>query len=145
MSSLAFLTPWRQALQAFLEEAFPDAEVIGGMRSGVSADKDRICIFHPIWREDGDPNYARPNLEVRFWPARSRQPTDNPADPTAIEQAIDDMLSALQTVQAPGKLIDGLYCRCIAAVPDYDPNEWGIRFTLTAWTVNPATIAPASV
>jgi len=140
VSSLSLLTPWRQAVVAFLEEAFPEAEVTSGPRSGVSRDLDRISVFWPIWKEDANPNYARPTLIVRFWPARSKQPVENPDDPTALEQAADELLAAFETVQKPGQLVDGLYCRLVDVTPDYDPNEWGLEGTLAAWTLNPATL-----
>jgi hypothetical protein len=141
----SIITLWRQALVAFLEEAFSDedVEVISGPRSGVSRDKVRIAVFWPGWQEDsGNPNFARPTMKIRFWPDRSKQPAADPKDPAPLEQAATDLMAALQTVQKPGDLVDGLYCRVATIVADDDPNEWGIEATLVSWTINPATIAP---
>jgi hypothetical protein len=134
------LTSWRAALVAHLETAFPNAEVISGRRAGVSRDLDRLCVFWPGWQEDAaDVYFARPSMIVRYWPARSKQPTDNPNDPGQLEQAAIDLMTSLETVQKPGDLVPNLYCRVARVTPDYDPEEWGVEAELTSWTVNLAT------
>jgi hypothetical protein len=134
------LNAWAAALIAYLKLEFPEAEVIDGERSGVSRDKDRLCVFWPGSQEDGNVNYSHESMVIRFWPARSKQPTDNPDDPTPLRKAGMDLRIALQAVQTPGSLVADLYCRLVSVQPDYDPQEWGIEAVLYSWTLNPATL-----
>ncbi len=139
------LTDWRVALVGALTTAFPapTTEVKSGQRSGVSRDKARIAVFSGGYREDGSRVVVGiPVMIVRYWPKRSKQPaTNNPADPSQLEEAAVALMTALRPFQASLGVTNLWFFRVESVTVDDDPDEWGVEATLVGMGKNMAVLA----
>lgn len=137
------VSEWREAVVEHLASAFPDAEVLSGRRAGVSRDRDRIAVFWPGWRaSQRDYTLATPSLTIRYWPARSKQPsTTSPPDPAVLEDAGVALMLAFRNTRKAGDFVDGLACWLDEVAPDYDDEEWKVEAVLKAVALNPAVAA----
>jgi hypothetical protein len=133
---------WREGVKTYLQSAFAAAEVVAGEREGVwRADKDLIAVWWPGWDElTRDIALASPTLTLRYFPARSKQPTDDqPTDPAPLELAGDALLAAFDRAsQAVGFFAADLSCRLARLRPNYDPAVWRVEGTLIAYTLGQA-------
>lgn len=137
--SANMLSDWRRALISELKTAYPDAHVAPGRRSGVSR-QQRIAVFSDGFKEEaGRVSVARPVMVIRYWPARGDLPTsEDPADPTELEQAGMDLLTLLEARQKQiESAVDDLwYFRPEQATIDEDPDEWGVEVRLIGFAKN---------
>jgi hypothetical protein len=106
-------------------------------------DRKLAVVFVPALRADADVNWARPQLMVRAWLPKPRQPNpDSPQDPGPVEQLMWDMAECLRAVQVLPDIGGGrgLYSVLTEVLPEW--NDWGVQATLIGWTTNPATLSP---
>lgn len=132
---------WRQAVHDYLATQFSDAAVLSGSQDGVVRDVDTIVVFWPGWDVlQRDIALATPTLTVRYFPARSKQPSATiPPDPSEIEAAADALIGAFDRAsQGVGFFAANLSCRLSSMRPNYDPAVWRVEATLTAYALGVA-------
>lgn len=137
MSNL--ITDWRTALVDLLEETFPAAEVLSGFRSGLSRDRDRIAVFWARTPVDGNVNYLRPQIAIRFWPKQPRQPRnlrEGQLDETPLEQAAWDLTNALMPVRTT--LVANLYFELAGITPNR--ADFSVEAQLIAYLLSPGAV-----
>jgi hypothetical protein len=136
------ITAWREAVQAYLTAQFPEAEVLGGKRDGVSRDKARICVWWPGWPAlQRDIALANPTLLLRFFPALSKQPSaTSPRDEAPLEQAAVDLMVAMAAKRKAGDFVADLACYVSSCVPNDDPDIWRVDATIQAIAMNLAVV-----
>lgn len=133
------VTLWRAALIALLKQSFPAADVVGGERSGIAREKDRIAVFWQRSPFDANVNYVRPRITVRYWtkvPKASAMLKDVPRDDGPIEQAGWDIVNALMPQRTT--LVTNLYYE----IYDVSPNraEDAVDVILAAYVLSPGAI-----
>lgn len=140
---MSVVTDFRLALVAALTASFPDADVRSGARSGVSRDKDRINVFFGGWEVQRERVVvAQPIMFVRYWRQNPETPsTEQPQDPTPLEDGATALLDALRAVQDLPTLTRPWYFNIEYVRTDEDPLEWGIEARLSGYTANLGTIA----
>jgi hypothetical protein len=138
------IAAWRAGVAAYLVEQFPDAEVLSGQpdKDGVSRDKDAIFVWWPgPWQVlQRDISLAGPTLSLRYYPARSKQPTPVvPPDPGALEAAADALVAVFdRSTQAADVFAENVACYLSQITPNYAPDLWRVEATLTAYTLGAA-------
>lgn len=135
------IAEWASAVVSYLDSELAAADVEHGEMDGVQRDRDVIAVWAPGWDEiSRDVALAQPTLSLRYFPSRSKQPSDTvPPDPSPLEQAMDALLAAFDRAsQAPGFFVDGLSCRLTTIRPDYRPELWRVDATLLAYTLGSA-------
>lgn len=134
----ASIADWAGGVITYLGETLEDVDVEHGEMDGVQRDRDVIAVWWPGWDEiTRDISLSQPTLSLRYFPARSKQPSDSiPPDPTPLEEAADALLGAFDRAsQAPGFFTDDLSCRITTIRANYDPAIWRIDATLLAYTL----------
>jgi hypothetical protein len=136
------VTTWRRALVTLLTEAFPEAEVLRGYRTGVSRDKDRIAVYWPRTPAHANPNYMRPQMTIRFWvknPKLSARLEEVERDDAPLEQAQWDLATVLLPARAS---LPGLLGILYFEVRDISPNreDFSITALLDGQVQNQAAI-----
>ena len=132
-----FITQWRAAVEAYLADQFPKAEVVGGSREGVNQrDKDLVAVWWPGWDElPRDITLATPTLTIRYFPSKSKLPKrENPRDPSALEQAAAGLMLAMRAKQKVGDFVPKLACGISRVVPVDLPEQWYVEATVTSFT-----------
>lgn len=135
---------WRQGVHTYLETAFPDADVFSGPpeKDSVVRDHDAIFVWWPgPWEVlQRDIALAIPTLSVRYYPARSKQPTlVVPPDPEPLEAAADAIVAAFpRSTQGAGVFATDVACYLARVAPNYDPALWRVEATLAAYTLGAA-------
>lgn len=137
------LTDWRKAVMEHLDADLQDGsfEVHGGNRDDVSRDRKIIVVFVPPLRPDANVNYDRPQLIIRAWVPKSKQPpAKSPADPEPLEQLMVDLADSLKTLRVLPSIGSGrgLYFEVGDITPDYE--DWGVQATLNGWMTNPGAL-----
>jgi hypothetical protein len=138
------ITDWRTAVQEYLADQFPDADVRGGHDNTVNRDqKDQILVFWPGWPELArDIALATPTLTIRYFPSLSKQPTTtSPRDEAPLEQAAVDLMVAMADKRKTGDFVDRLACRISKCVPNPDQSAWYVEATVQAYALNLAASA----
>lgn len=139
------LTDWRTALETALAAAFPTAEVMGGVRRGVSRDKPRIAVFPDPAAQGHMADrivVGTPRMIVRYWPKRSELPArELPPQTDDLEQARYDVETTLRGLQTSLGVTDLWYFLVESSMIDPDPEEWGVEVKLVGYGRNVAAIA----
>lgn len=144
MSTADFITQWRSAVQAYLDEQFRDAEVVGGHRDGLNQrNKDLIAVWWPGWDELArDVSLATPTLTIRYFPTKSKLPrSETPRDPSALEEAAVGLMLAMRDKRGVGDFVEKLSCRISRIVPVDLPDQWYVEATLASYTFHLASAA----
>lgn len=137
---MSVIRDWREAVHTHLAASFPAADVVSGRRTGVARDRDVIAVFWPGWRvNQRDIALATPTLTIRYWPARSKQPsTTSPPDPGDLEDAAAALMEAMRDKRKSGDFVAGLACFVSEVTPVYDDDEWMVEATVQALALHPA-------
>lgn len=129
---------WAAAVVTHLGSTLTGVDVEHGEMDGVQRDRDVVAVWAPGWDEiSRDTTLAQPTLALRYFPSRSKQPSESvPPDPSPLEDAMDTLLAAFDRAsQAPGFFVAGLSCRLTQLRPSYDPSLWRVDGTLLAYTL----------
>lgn len=131
---------WLTGVKTYLATEFPSCEVVLGERKDRrwQGEQDLIAVWWPGWDElTRDVALAQPTLQLRYFPAKSKQPAlDTPHDPTDLVVAGDLLLAAFpRPTTVPGFFTDGLACRLSTLRPNYAPDVWRVDGTLVAYTL----------
>lgn len=135
------ITEWRQGVAEYLVDTFPAAAVLSGEQDGVVRDKDTIIVWFPGWKVLArDIALAGPTLSLRYFPARSKQPSPTiPPDPSPLESATDALIAAFHRgTQGAGFFTTGIACYLADATPNYRPELWRVEATLAAYALSVA-------
>jgi hypothetical protein len=135
------IAEWRQGVHDYLATQFPAAAVLSGQQDGVVRDKDTILVWFPGWKVLGrDIALSTPTLTLRYFPARSKQPSATiPPDPQPLEAATDALIAAFhRATQVPGFFTDGLACYLADVTPNYQPELWRVEATLASYALGVA-------
>lgn len=133
------ITDWREAVQEYLAEQFPNADVRGGEETTVNRrPKDLICVWWPGWAAmQRDLSLANPTLLIRYFPRRSMQPnTETPVDQSQLEQAAIDLALAFEPMRKAGDFVENLACYLRDMKPSPATDRWCVDGTLQAYTLN---------
>lgn len=137
MSTSTFISDWREAVEAYLRTQFRDAEVVGGSRDGVNQrSKTFIAVWWPGWEQlPRDISLATPTLTIRVFPSKSKLPkSENPRDPSALEEAAVALMLAMRPKQKVGDFVPSLACGISRVVPVDLPDQWYVEATVTSFT-----------